>query len=136
MWPFFIHHHTTMRKTSLTIVLVTYICTFVCKKRPINCHGLRTKGLIEFLTSNILFFSLVITYFFFQVSSNLFFGKVYAICYVLQVTYLTMSVVGVHYWGQIILKLQLHCSATEVSWNIWILCSQLPIKLGLVKSKV
>ena len=106
-----------MRKTSLTIVLVTYVLSSA-KKRPINCHGLRTKGLIEFLTSNILFFSLVITYFFFQVSSNLFFGKVYAICYVLQVTYLTMSVVGVHYWGQIILKLHLNCCAPGVSRDI------------------
>ena len=42
----------------------------------------------------------------------------YAICYVLQVTYLTMSVVGVHYWGQIILKLHLNCCAPEVSRDI------------------
>ena len=110
--------HCTMRKTSLTIVLVTYVLSSA-KKRPINCHGLRTKGLIEFLTSNILFFSLVITYFFFQVqSSNLFFGKVYAICYVLQVTYLTMSVVGVHNWGQMILKMHLNCCDYEVSQYI------------------
>ena len=57
------HAHDRSQKTLATLhyeenqfnYSVGHICTFVCKKRPINCHGLMTKGLIEFLTSNILF---------------------------------------------------------------------------------